>query len=93
MQQNKFDVVGVGNAIVDVISNVDDDFVTRHGLNKGAMTLIDQDRAIELYAAMPPGIEASGGSAANTMAGLASFGGRAGYIGKVRDDQLGSTLR
>ncbi|MEO8692824.1 MAG: adenosine kinase [Acidimicrobiales bacterium] len=93
MQQNKFDVVGVGNAIVDVISNVDDDFVARHGLNKGAMTLIDQERAIELYASMPPGIEASGGSAANTMAGLASFGGRAGYIGKVRDDQLGDVFR
>ena len=83
MHQNSFDVVGVGNAIVDVISNVDDDFVLRHGLNKGAMTLIDQDRAIELYASMPAGIEASGGSAANTMAGLASFGGRAGYIGTV----------
>ena len=93
MQQNKFDVVGVGNAIVDVISNVDDDFVLRHGLNKGAMTLIDQERAIELYAAMPPGIEASGGSAANTMAGLASFGGRAAYIGKCRDDQLGDVFR
>ena len=93
MQQNKFDVVGVGNAIVDVISNVDDDFVARHGLNKGAMTLIDQDRAIELYASMPPGIEASGGSAANTMAGVASFGGRAGYIGKCRDDQLGDVFR
>ena len=93
MQQNRFDVVGVGNAIVDVIANVDDDFVQRHGLNKGAMTLIDQDRAIELYAAMPAGIEASGGSAANTMAGLASFGGRAAYIGKCRDDQLGDVFR
>ena len=93
MHQNKFDVVGVGNAIVDVISNVDEDFVRRHGLNKGSMTLIDQDRAIELYASMPAGIEASGGSAANTMAGLASFGGRAGYIGKCRDDQLGDVFR
>ena len=93
MQETSFDVVGVGNAIVDVISNVDDDFVRTHGLNKGAMTLIDQARAIELYAAMPPGIEASGGSAANTMAGLASFGGRAAYIGKCRDDQLGDVFR
>ena len=93
MQETTFDVVGVGNAIVDVISNVDDDFVRTHGLNKGAMTLIDQARAIELYAAMPPGIEASGGSAANTMAGLASFGGRAAYIGKCRDDQLGDVFR
>ena len=93
MQHHSFDVVGVGNAIVDVISNVDDDFVRAHVLNKGAMTLIDQARAIELYASMPPGIEASGGSAANTMAGLASFGGRAAYIGKCRDDQLGDVFR
>jgi sugar/nucleoside kinase (ribokinase family) len=90
---NSFDVVGVGNAIVDVISNVDEDFVRCHGLNKGSMTLIDEQRAVELYAAMPPGIEASGGSAANTMAGLASFGGRAAYIGKCRDDQLGDVFR
>jgi sugar/nucleoside kinase (ribokinase family) len=93
VHQNSFDVVGVGNAIVDVISNVDDDFVRHHGLNKGAMTLIDEDRATELYAAMPPGIEASGGSAANTMAGLASFGGRAADIGKCREDQLGDVFR
>jgi sugar/nucleoside kinase (ribokinase family) len=93
VQENTFDVVGVGNAIVDVISNVDDDFVRRFDLNKGAMTLIDQDRAIDLYAVMPPGIEASGGSAANTMAGLASFGGRAAYIGKCRNDQLGEVFR
>lgn len=86
------DVVGVGNAIVDVISTVDDDFITRHDLNKGAMTLIDADRATSLYAAMPPGIEASGGSAANTMAGLASLGSAAAYLGKVRDDQLGEVF-
>ncbi|MDW3217673.1 MAG: adenosine kinase [Acidimicrobiales bacterium] len=86
------DVVGVGNAIVDVISTVDDDFITTHSLNKGAMTLIDADRATSLYAAMPPGIEASGGSAANTMAGLASLGSRAAYLGKVRDDQLGEVF-
>jgi sugar/nucleoside kinase (ribokinase family) len=86
------DVVGVGNAIVDVISTVDDEFITTHGLNKGAMTLIDADRATSLYAAMPPGIEASGGSAANTMAGLASLGSRAAYLGKVRDDQLGEVF-
>ena len=81
------DVVGVGNAIVDVIATVPDDFLSEHGLVKGAMTLIDTERATSLYAAMPPGIEASGGSAANTMAGVASLGGRATYIGKVRDDQ------
>lgn len=88
-----FDVVGVGNAIVDVIVHVDDDFIVTHDLNKGAMTLIDAERAVALYDAMPAGIEASGGSAANTIAGVASFGGRAAYIGKVRDDQLGSVFR
>ncbi|MEQ8840898.1 MAG: adenosine kinase [Acidimicrobiales bacterium] len=86
------DVVGVGNAIVDVISTVDDDFIAAHDLNKGAMTLIDADRATSLYAAMPPGIEASGGSAANTMAGLASLGSRSAYLGKVREDQLGEVF-
>jgi sugar/nucleoside kinase (ribokinase family) len=77
---SRFDVVGVGNAIVDVIVLVDDAFIDEHHLTKGAMTLIDADRATSLYDAMPAGIEASGGSAANTMAGLASFGGRAAYI-------------
>lgn len=91
MQAN-LDVVGVGNAIVDVISTVDDEFIATHGLHKGAMTLIDADRATALYAAMPPGIEASGGSAANTMAGLASLGSSAAYLGKVRDDQLGEVF-
>lgn len=86
------DAVGVGNAIVDVISTVPDDFIGAHGLVKGAMTLIDADRATSLYAAMPPGIEASGGSAANTIAGLANFGRRVAYIGKVRDDQLGEVF-
>ena len=86
-------VVGVGNAIVDVISNVPESFIDAHGLAKGAMTLIDADRAHTLYDAMPPGMEMSGGSAANTMVGVASFGGRAAYIGKVRDDQLGEFFR
>ena len=86
------DVVGVGNAIVDVISTVSDDFIVAHDLNKGGMTLVDADRATSLYAAMPPGIEASGGSAANTMAGLASLGSAAAYLGKVRDDQLGEVF-
>lgn len=88
-----FDVVGVGNAIVDVIAIVDEAFIDAHHLAKGAMSLIDADRASQLYAAMPAGIEASGGSAANTMAGVASFGGRAAYIGKVRNDQLGEVFR
>lgn len=87
------DVVGVGNAIVDVLAEVDEAFVVEHGLAKGSMTLIDVDRAVELYAAMPPGLEESGGSAANTMVGVASFGGRAAYIGKVADDFLGEVFR
>lgn len=86
------DVVGVGNAIVDVISTVEESFIDEHGLNKGAMTLIDAERATSLYASMPPGIEASGGSAANTMAGLASLGSSAAYLGKVRADQLGEVF-
>ena len=88
----RYDVVGVGNAIVDVIATVDDGFITEHELNKGAMTLIDADRAAALYAAMPPGLESSGGSAANTVAGVANLGGRAAYLGKVRDDQLGEVF-
>lgn len=86
------DVVGVGNSIVDVIAMVDDDFIGKHGLAKGAMTLIDEERATSLYAVMPPAMEISGGSAANTAAGVASFGGSAAYIGKVRDDQLGEVF-
>lgn len=87
-----FDVVGIGNALVDVLSHEDDDFVTRHGLVRGAMTLVEPDRADELYSAMGPGIEMSGGSAANTIAGVASFGGRAAYMGRVFDDQLGAVF-
>jgi sugar/nucleoside kinase (ribokinase family) len=87
------DVVGVGNAIVDVLAEVDDAFIVEHDLAKGAMTLIDTERALELYAAMPPGLEESGGSAANTMVGVASFGGSAAYVGKVADDFLGEVFR
>jgi sugar/nucleoside kinase (ribokinase family) len=87
-----FDVCGVGNAIVDVLAQSDDSFLAKHKLNKGTMTLIDEGRAHELYGAMPPGIEVSGGSAANTMVGVASLGGRAAYIGKVRSDQLGEVF-
>lgn len=89
---SRYDVVGVGNAIVDVIARVDDAFLTAHGVAKDAMTLIDEARAKELYAAMPPSQETSGGSAANTMAGVASFGGQAAYLGKVADDQLGAVF-
>lgn len=92
MEQDLVDVVGVGNAIVDVISLASDDFVEGQGLQKGSMTLIDRGRAGELYALMGPGIEASGGSAANTAAGVTSFGGTASYIGKVRNDTLGEVF-
>jgi len=84
-----YDVVGLGNALVDVITHGDDGFLAAHDLVKGSMALVDEDRATALYAAMGVGTEMSGGSAANTVAGVASFGGRAAFIGKVRDDQLG----
>lgn len=89
---NAFDVLGIGNAIVDVISRADDAFLGQHGLVKGSMMLIDEQRAETLYAAMGPGIEVSGGSCGNTMAGIASFGGKGAYIGKVRNDQLGAVF-
>lgn len=84
-----YDVVGIGNALVDVISHADDGFIARHELAKGSMTLVDTDRALYLYRALGTAIEMSGGSAANTVTGVASFGGRAAYIGKVSDDELG----
>jgi len=86
------DVAGVGNAIVDVIATVSNEFIAGHKLVKGAMTLIDAERATSLYALMPPGIESSGGSAANTVVGLVSMGGSAAFIGKVRNDQLGDVF-
>ena len=89
----RLDVVGIGNAIVDVLSHADDDFLVRHGLNKGAMTLIDSARADALYGVMGGAVEASGGSAANTIAGIGSLGGRGAFIGKVADDQLGEIFR
>ena len=92
MPDKQYDVCGIGNAIVDVIAQADDAFLTEHGLNKGAMTLLDQDGATKLYGVMPAGIESSGGSAGNTMAGVASFGGRGAYIGKVGDDDLGEVF-
>jgi sugar/nucleoside kinase (ribokinase family) len=87
-----FDVLGIGNAIVDVISHADDAFLAKHGLAKGSMTLIDEARAQNLYADMGPGVEISGGSCGNTIAGVASFGGRGAYVGKVRNDQLGQVF-
>src|SRR6185503_18640315 len=82
----------IGNAIVDVIAPSSEEFVSDQGLPKGGMTLIDDGRADELYDAMAPGQESSGGSAANSIAGIASFGGRAAFIGKVADDQLGKVF-
>jgi sugar/nucleoside kinase (ribokinase family) len=86
------DVVGIGNALVDVLSHEADPFIATHSLERGAMTLIDTERAEALYAAMGSGIEVSGGSAANTISGVASFGGTAAYIGRVFDDQLGAVF-
>lgn len=89
----KFDVLTIGNAIVDIISRCEDDFLTTNNIIKGAMNLIDAERAETLYSLMGPAIEASGGSAGNTAAGVASFGGKAAYFGKLADDQLGSIFR
>ena len=86
------DVVGVGNALVDVISSEEEDFLARHGLVKGTMALIDTARAEELYAAMGTAVEISGGGAANTLAALASLGGKGAFIGRIRDDQLGEVF-
>ena len=89
MPEPTYDVVALGNALVDVITHEEDRFLTDHGLVKGSMALIDESQADELYRAMAVGTEMSGGSAANTVAGVASFGGRAAFLGKVRDDDLG----
>lgn len=86
------DVLCIGNAIVDVLAHADDAFLAEHGMAKGAMQLIDTETATSLYAAMGQAIEASGGSAANTAAGIASFGGKVGFVGKVADDQLGEVF-
>jgi len=83
------DVVAVGHAIVDVLAHCDDALVAAHGLAKGTMTLVDHDRSVAVYDSMPAGVEVSGGSAANTAAGVASLGGAAAFVGKVRDDALG----
>ena len=87
------DVVGIGNAIVDIIGRCDDAFLARFGCTKGSMQLVDAATVLKLYDAMGPAIEISGGSAANTMAGIASFGGKAAFIGKTADDQFGQVFR
>lgn len=89
MQEASLDVVTIGNAIVDVLCQTDDAFLEQQAIVKGSMTLIDEARADQLYTDMGPAIEASGGSAANTAAGLASFGAKTGYIGLVKQDELG----
>jgi sugar/nucleoside kinase (ribokinase family) len=88
----RYDVLGIGNAIVDVIARAEDDFLVQQGMRKGTMALIDEARAQAIYAAMGPAVESSGGSAANTIVGVASFGARAAFVGKVRDDDLGRTF-
>jgi sugar/nucleoside kinase (ribokinase family) len=87
-----FDLTGIGNAIVDIISPCTDDFLTQNAIEKGAMTLIDQDRAQSLYDAMDTSTETAGGSAGNTMVGFASFGGKGNYIGLVANDSLGDSF-
>jgi sugar/nucleoside kinase (ribokinase family) len=92
LSASQYDVLGIGNAIVDVIARTEDDFLLKHGMHKGAMALIDEARAEAIYGAMGPAIEISGGSGANTIAGAASFGARAAFVGKVKDDQLGKAF-
>lgn len=89
----KAQIMCMGNAIVDIIARVDDAFLEKHGRTKGAMLLVDAETSARIYDDMPPAVERSGGSAGNTAAGIASFGGSAGYIGKVHDDQLGTVFR
>src|SRR3954469_20380081 len=89
MTNRRLDVLAIGNAIVDVIANADDEFLARESMHKGTMRLIDEAEAARLYAAMGPARELSGGSAANTVAGIASLGLSAGFIGQLANDQLG----
>jgi len=89
MAATRFDVLGIGNAIVDVLARTDDDFLARQKMRKGAMQLIDESQAARIYDAMGPAVEVSGGSAANTIVGAASLGARTAFVGKVKDDELG----
>ena len=93
MANSRYDVLGIGNAIVDVIARAEEDFLLRHGMHKGGMALIDEAGAHKIYGAMGPAVEISGGSAANTIVGLASFGARAAFVGKVKNDALGWVFR
>src|SRR5246127_3121 len=89
MADAKYDVLGIGNAIFDVLVKTDEGFLARHGMAKGGMALIDEARATAIYQDMGPATEMSGGSAANTIVGIANLGARAAYVGKVKDDQIG----
>ena len=89
MADAKYDVLGIGNAIFDVLVQTDEGFLVRHGMTKGGMALIDEPRAAAIYKDMGPATEMSGGSAANTIVGIASLGARAAYVGKVKADQIG----
>ena len=93
MANTNLDVIGVGNAIVDVLADAPEAFISDHGIPRGGMELIDAARAKTIYDAMAQGVEISGGSAANSIACVASFGGRGGFVGKVADDALGATFR
>jgi len=89
-----YDVVGIGNALVDVLVAIGDDgFLEERGLSKGGMALVDTEQSDALYSALPPGVECSGGSVGNTMAGFAALGGKGAYIGKVKDDSFGKVFR
>jgi sugar/nucleoside kinase (ribokinase family) len=88
----RYDVLGLGNAIVDVLARTDDDFLAKQAMRKGSMSLIDEARAAEIYEAMGPAVEISGGSAANTIVGAAGLGARAAFIGRVKDDSLGNVF-
>ena len=92
MTDAKYDVLGIGNAIFDVLVQTDEGFLARHGMTKGGMALIDEARAAAIYKDMGPATEMSGGSGANTIVGVAGFGARAAFIGKVKADQIGDPL-
>jgi sugar/nucleoside kinase (ribokinase family) len=92
MTSARYDVLGIGNAIVDVLARADEDFLLAQGMRKGTMALIDEARAQAIYDAMGPAVEMSGGSAANTIVGVASLGGRAAFVGKVKADKLGGAF-
>src|SRR5947207_5440371 len=89
MSEAKYDVLAIGNAIFDVLVRTDEKFLSRHGMTKGGMALLDETRAASIYRDLAPATEMSGGSAANTIVGIANLGARAAYVGKVKDDQIG----